>query len=222
MLRKAIFVLYMYFDRVRIIGLFVAMFAVVSGFSQEQDSVAVVTGVPVASGKEDSLANSRQQVGAVQADTVHATFSVSITPQKTALYSAVIPGLGQIYNRHYWKLPIIYAGVGVAVYFIYDNSTNYNKYRRMYSGYLSNDAAALADMEQSNLSPEYVKYLQDYHRRYLDITVLVTALGYTLQVLDAAIFAHLKGFDMSEDISLKVQPVAYPNNGIGLGIVMRF
>lgn len=146
----------------------------------------------------------------------------SITPQKTALYSAVIPGLGQIYNRHYWKVPVVYVGAGVAIYFLYDNTTNYNKYRRMYSGYLSNDPEALADMAQSNLTPEYVKYLQDYHRRYLDITVLATVLGYTLQVLDAAIFAHLKGFDISEDISLRMQPVAYPGNGMGIGLVMRF
>jgi len=174
--------------------------------------------------KQDTLTQkqvSRMPSGPV--DTVlTSTVHKSITPQKTALYSAVIPGLGQIYNRHYWKVPVIYAAAGVAVYFLYDNSTNYNKYRRMYSGYLSNDPTAIADMEQANLSPEYVKYLQDYHRKYLDITVLVTALGYTVQVLDAAIFAHLKNFDISVDISMRFQPVSYPGNGIGYVLVMRF
>lgn len=210
----------MYLNPVKILSLLFALFAGLPVFGQVPDSMEAADTVAIQV-KNDS-AGSKRVVSAAFPDTTAPQLSRSITPQKTALYSAVIPGLGQIYNRHYWKLPVIYAGVGVAVYFIYDNSTNYNKYRRMYSGYLSNDATALADMAASNLTPEYVKYLQDYHRRYLDITVLVTALGYTLQILDAAIFAHLKGFDVSEDISLKVQPVAYPHNGMGIGLVMRF
>lgn len=191
--------------------------------AQQQDSV--LTGVVA----DSVVLTERQQQRLAAPDTGAAlampqgeSLRKSITPQKTALYSAVIPGLGQIYNGHYWKVPVVYVGAGVAIYFLYDNTTNYNKYRRMYSGYLSNDPEALADMAQSNLTPEYVKYLQDYHRRYLDITVLATVLGYTLQVLDAAIFAHLKGFDISEDISLRMQPVAYPGNGMGIGLVMRF
>ncbi len=210
----------MYLNPVKILSLLFALFAGLPVFGQVPDSMEAADTVAIQV-KNDS-AGSKRVVSSAFPDTTASQLSRSITPQKTALYSAVIPGLGQIYNRHYWKLPVIYAGVGVAVYFIYDNSTNYNKYRRMYSGYLSNDATALADMAASNLTPEYVKYLQDYHRRYLDITVLVTALGYTLQILDAAIFAHLKGFDVSEDISLKVQPVAYPHNGMGIGLVMHF
>lgn len=143
-----------------------------------------------------------------------------VTAKKTALYSAIIPGLGQFHNRHYWKMPVVYVGVGVAVYFIHDNLTNYNKYRKIYAGMINNDPGAIALAD--GLPQEQVKYLQDYHRRYLDLTVLFTALGYTLQVLDAAIFAHLKGFDISDDISLRAQPVLIPQGGLGMGIVLRF
>jgi hypothetical protein len=66
-----------------------------------------------------------------------------------------------------------------------------------------------------------LRQLQDGYKRYLDMTVLFTVVGYTLQVIDAVVFAHLKNFDMSRDISLRIQPVAAPN-GAGIGLVMNF
>jgi hypothetical protein len=143
-----------------------------------------------------------------------------VTPKKTALYSAILPGLGQYHNKHYWKIPVIYVGVGAAVYFVSDNLTNYNKYRRINAGRLSNDPKA--KNEEAFYSDDQIRRARDYYRRNLDLTVLLTALGYTLQVLDAVVFAHLKGFDISEDISLNAQPVLMPQGGLGLGLVLRF
>ncbi len=143
-----------------------------------------------------------------------------ITPKKIALFSAIVPGLGQYYNKQYWKIGVIYAGVGTAIYFLQDNLKNYNKYRRIYAAWINGDETIKA--EEPLLNQNQVKLAQDYYRRNLDLTVLLTGIGYTLQVIDAVVFAHLKGFDISEDISLNARPVLTPQGGLGFGLVMNF
>lgn len=143
-----------------------------------------------------------------------------VNPKKTALFSAILPGLGQVYNKQYWKLPIIYGAAGVAAYFINDNYQDYQRFRKVYYGRQSGDPLAWAEL--ADYDQETVRRAMDISRRYLDLSVLLTALGYTLQIIDAAVFAHLKNFDLSPDISLNFQPVASPTGGIGMGLVMRF
>lgn len=141
-------------------------------------------------------------------------------PKKSALYSAILPGAGQLYNRQYWKIPIVYVGVGVATYFLIDNSMQYQRYRRAYVSRINNP----------NYQDEFtgvrgindLKILQDYYKKNLDMTILLTTVGYTLQVLDALAFAHLKNFDIGKDISLRMQPVALPNGAVGMGLAVRF
>jgi hypothetical protein len=72
-----------------------------------------------------------------------------------------------------------------------------------------------------NYTPAQLKTLQDEYKKWLDMTGLLTAVGYTLQVLDAVVFCHLKEFDISRDISLKLQPVNMMNGGVGLGLAMH-
>lgn len=143
-----------------------------------------------------------------------------VTPKKAGLFSAILPGLGQMYNRQYWKVPVIYAGAGVAVYFISDNLKNYNDFRSVYIGRTNLDPASF--LKYPDYSNETVKGAMDYYRRYLDLSVLFTALGYTLQIMDAIVFAHLKNFDITPDISLHFRPVSMPGNGLGMGLVMNF
>lgn len=140
-------------------------------------------------------------------------------PKKAGLYSAILPGAGQLYNKQYWKIPLIYAGAGVAVYFFVDNQKQYRKYRRAYISRIDND---LSNDLEKNYSPDQLKTLQDEYKKWLDMTGLFTAVGYTLQVLDAVVFAHLKDFDISHDISLRMQPVSHNNGGVGFGIAMYF
>jgi hypothetical protein len=140
-------------------------------------------------------------------------------PKKAGLYSALFPGSGQIYNRQYWKVPILYAGFGVAGYFIATNYSNYNKYRTAY--------IAVIDSDPNTISTELygqadLKQLQDQYKQWVDLTVLFTSLGYMLQVMDAVVFAHLKNFDISPDISLKMRPMAMPNGGLGFGLAFNF
>jgi hypothetical protein len=138
-------------------------------------------------------------------------------PKKAGLYSAILPGAGQLYNRQYWKIPVVYVGVGAAVYFIKFNSDKYRSYRRAYVASLQGKEHEFTDLyDQAAL-----KQLQDGYKRYLDMSVLFTVVGYTLQVIDAVVFSHLKNFDMSRDITLRVQPVAHPF-GAGIGLVAHF
>lgn len=139
-------------------------------------------------------------------------------PKKAALYSAVLPGAGQAYNRQWWKVPVIYAGVGTSLYFLVDNTNQYRRYRR---AYLASLDPAGQDELLNVYSRAQLQTLQDAYRRYLDLTVLFTALGYTVQVLDALVFSHLRNFDVSKDISLRFQPVVMPG-GAGVGLVMNF
>ncbi len=141
-------------------------------------------------------------------------------PKKSALFSAILPGAGQLYNRQYWKLPIIYAGVGAAVYFLIDNTRQYQRFRAGYIARITD--ANVQDEFTGRYTQQDLQILQSTYRKYLDMTILFTGLGYTLQVMDALAFAHLKNFDISPDISLRMQPVALPNGDPGLGIVMRF
>lgn len=157
-----------------------------------------------------------QTMAGIKADT-----TPFITPKKTALFSAIVPGLGQIYNKQYWKTGLIYVGVGAAVYFLADNMKNYNAFRKEYAGRSSNDPNYKIQF------PEYkdintIMLARDYYRRNLDLTVLLTGVGYVLQVVDAVVFAHLKGFDISEDISLNARPVLTPQGGVGFGLIMQF
>jgi hypothetical protein len=144
-------------------------------------------------------------------------------PKKSALYSAILPGAGQLYNRQYWKIPVVYAGVAVATYFIIDNSRQYQRFRK---GYIARINNANVQDEFTRLGSEsdvksYVQANQTLYRKYLDMTILFTGLGYTLQVLDALTFAHLKNFDVSQNISMRMQPVAMPNGDPGFGLVMN-
>jgi hypothetical protein len=142
-----------------------------------------------------------------------------LSPKKIALFSSILPGLGQYYNRHYWKIPVIYAGVGAAIYFANDNLKNYNLYRKLSVAHEMGDQELIAT---SPYSREMVNLQRDYYRRNLDLTVLITALGYGLQVIDAVVFAHLNNFDISDDLSLRAQPVLMPQGGIGMGLVLKF
>lgn len=141
------------------------------------------------------------------------------SPKKATLYSAILPGLGQAYNKKWWKIPIIYAGFGTIGYFIGWNNDNYQFNREAYQHLTDDD-------ENTNLFMEIeaVKYYdlndptsrnnfadgllrqQDYYRRNRDL-LFITMLGfYGLQIIDASVDAHLFNFDISDDLTLDWQP----------------
>jgi hypothetical protein len=137
-------------------------------------------------------------------------------PKKAALYSGIFPGLGQAYNRQYWKLPIVYGGAAVAGYFINLNLQRYRSYRKAYIARLSHEPDEYPFLTDSDL-----QLTQETYKRRLDMAVLFSTLGYAAQIIDALAAAHLKNFDISDDIGMRVGPMATPG-GIGFGLAVHF
>ena len=135
-------------------------------------------------------------------------------PKRAGLYSACLPGLGQAYNRQYWKVGLVYAGSAVITGFLISNYREFHKYRKVYIGMIDNNPET--PDTYNNYTVEDVKYLQDSYRKYFEYSVLTAVVGYVINILDAFIAAHLKGFDMGKDISLQVTPQAGTHQALAL------
>ncbi|MDJ0366379.1 DUF5683 domain-containing protein [Hymenobacter sp. H14-R3] len=152
-------------------------------------------------------------------------FGLHLTrPQKAGIL-ALAPSGGQIYNKKYWKLPIVYGMVGGLGYWVYFQQSRYIEYREAYyivraipattnplplTSYLNKDDYPNARKETS-LTNVY-NNLTGY-RSYRDLAILISALGYSLQILDAVVDAHLHDFDVSDNLSLNWQPTLLPVPG---------
>lgn len=127
-------------------------------------------------------------------------------PGKATLYSILLPGLGQIYNREYWKLPVYLGLMGFAVHFYSDNRANYERFRDIY-------IEASAPGYTGQVSATQALYYRDQYRRIRDYAVLGLAAIYLLQVIDANVFSYMHNFEVDDDIALKVAPaVILPEN----------
>ena len=137
------------------------------------------------------------------------------SPRKAAILSATLPGLGQIYNKKYWKIPIIYAGLLTSAYYINDNNVQYKRYKDAYLKRLDNN------QDNDDFVGEYssgdLLILKDFYRRNREISILCFVGTYIINVLDASVDAHLFDYDISEDISLQITPTSTANfNGLSL------
>jgi hypothetical protein len=149
------------------------------------------------------------------------------SPGKAALLSAVIPGLGQAYNKKYWKIPIVYAGFGVLTYFVVRNANFYIDYQCAYIEKVNGNTNGNYSSLVNRYTEDQLLSGREYYRRNLDISVLLSALWYSLTILDAAVDAHLMTFDVSEDLSMRVAPAAIPlpdtpAPGAGLKVTLKF
>jgi len=134
-------------------------------------------------------------------------------PRVAAMRSAILPGLGQIYNRKYWKLPIVYGGLGVTGYIFFDNIKTYKEYKFAYAARIKAEANPPDSTGYNQLkavyktlSPNTIRAARDEFRRYVDYSALIFILLWGLNVVDAAVDAHLKGFDVTPDLSLHIRP----------------
>ena len=132
-------------------------------------------------------------------------------PAKAAIMSACLPGLGQIYNRKWWKVPIVYAGLGGIGYFSYRNFSEYRSYLHAYE-YKTGDlpeGVTLTDYE-TQLANKYAEgQLQTYkesYRRNFELFTILTVAWYGLNIIDAVVDGHLYTYDISDDLSLSVDP----------------
>ena len=151
------------------------------------------------------------------------------SPRKAAIRSAIVPGWGQAYNKKYWKIPVVYTALGVPAYLFFDNLKWYKRTRYAYL------VVATKIMNQDSLSkvhPELRAFvdrklgneLQNYRnefRRNVDYSVLFFLLFWGLNIVDATVDGHLKDFDVSPDLSLKIKPGYSPTgNTYGLSLVL--
>jgi hypothetical protein len=128
------------------------------------------------------------------------------SPTKATLMSTFLPGLGQLYNKKYWKIPVIYAGFGVLGYFIYFNADQYATYKYAYiessNGTKNGNYSSLVN----HYTADELLSAREYYRRNLEISCLITAVWYALNILDATVDAHLYTFNISERLTMKVEP----------------
>ncbi len=132
------------------------------------------------------------------------------SPRKASIFSAVVPGLGQIYNRKYWKPPIIYVAFGTLGYFYVENNNNYKIYKEAYK-FRIDDNPNTVDQFIGIYPDDYLKSARDYYRRNLELTVIIGAIVYALNIIDASVDAHLFDFNVSDDLSLRMQPAYAPS-----------
>ena len=123
-----------------------------------------------------------------------------LAPSKAAFYSAIIPGLGQVYNKKYWKVPLVYGGMGLSIYYYSWNNKKYHEYRDAYK-----DRLAGRDVpdELEPLDNDRLIRAQRFHQRNRDLSLLITVGIYILNIVDANVDAHLMQFNVNENLSLR-------------------
>ena len=147
--------------------------------------------------------------------------------KRACLFSAVIPGAGQVYNhiampkgkkKAYWKVPLIYAGLGAATYFAFNNNNLKNQYRAEYeSRKIGNAPGNFLEYDDQSLLSLFAQ-----HRNRRDFAILGMGLVYLLNVVDAGVEAHFVKFDISEDLTLSIHPTTYFPNAYGVSFQFKF
>ena len=132
-----------------------------------------------------------------------------LSPAKAAFYSAILPGLGQAYNKKYWKIPIVYGAIGTGVYFYITNNKEYNRYRDAYKSRLAGFETDefYFDSQGNKLSSprvttEGLERGQKFFRKNKEVSLLVTMGIYALNIIDANVDAHLLQYNVDENLSL--------------------
>lgn len=142
----------------------------------------------------------------LQFDSIYVDEAQFSRPKKAAYLSAALPGLGQAYNKRYWKIPIVLGAFGTVGYYIGWNNNKYQQYRNAYLLKKSFPLEELDDDLAINISEDNLQRGLDYYRRNRDLLMIVLVGVYIIQILDAHIDAHLMEFDVSDDLSFRVEP----------------
>lgn len=174
--------------------------------------------------EEESPAESITEIVAVgksKFDTID--YLTMKSPMRASLYSAIFPGMGQIYNKKYWKAPLVWGllGTGIGVVVHYNNQ--YKEYRGYYLDKLY--GYELDNPTLNNLSVRQLANIQDDKKRIRDYAIALTALAYILNIVDASVDAHLYGIKKDSDLSF--EPVILQNNhtaemAMGMGFTLKF
>lgn len=136
------------------------------------------------------------------ASLAQAPFKETKSPHKASILSAVLPGAGQFYNEKYWKIPVVYGAMGAALYFANDNNKNYQNYKEALEGRNNGEV----DQYMDTYSDTQLLSIIDFYQRNRDISYILLAAAYILNIVDASVDAHLFDFDINENLSVSTQP----------------
>lgn len=147
--------------------------------------------------------------------------------RRVTRHSAIVPGWGQFDNKQPWKVPFIYGGLGVTTYLFFDNVKVYNELKQAYI-YRTDTIPGNDDQipaEYQPLSTNSIRFYRDEYRKNVDYSVLAFIIIWGLNVVDATVFAHLRDFDVSDKISMRLKMPSYnPANGqsnLGLSFKLK-
>ena len=154
----------------------------------------------------------------IKADTIAVKIN-PLAPAKAAFYSAIVPGLGQAYNKKYWKIPLVYGALGTTIYFFITNNKKYNTFRDVYKRRLE----GFTDDEYRYLDDSRLIQAQKFYQNNRDLSALLTAAFYVLNIVDANVDAHLMQFNVND--KLTIAPDLYRNDATvrqNVGVVVTY
>jgi hypothetical protein len=166
----------------------------------------------------------------IPAAKVDSLINLQHRPRKAAIRSAILPGWGQAYNKKYWKIPIIYAALGITGYIFVDNIKTYKDLKFTYAAKYKASLQPPDSTDYRKIKPEYLpiglealREGRNQFRRYIDYSAVFFVLFWGLNVVDAVVDAHLRAFDISPDLSMKIKPAYNPlTNSGGVSFVFNF
>ncbi len=171
----------------------------------EQDSI-------IPTNQADSLKTDLKQKGITVEEVTFVRQEINpLAPSKAAFYSAVLPGLGQIYNKRYWKAPIVWGALGVGIFNFVDTNNQYNFFRDIFkrrrAGFTDDE---LFDRNNDNVGPDFsdesLQNAQERLQRDRDLWLVVTIGFYALNIIDANVDAHLKQYNVDEQLGYEIKP----------------
>jgi hypothetical protein len=142
------------------------------------------------------------------------------SPRKATILSTVLPGAGQIYNKKYWKAPVIYAGFAGLGYLVKFNNDRYQIYKDAFSARADENPETVDEFENVYSEQDLIT-LKNYYRRNRDLSIIGIGLIYVLNILDASVDAHLFYFNVSDNISMNIAPAGIPHSR-SAGILVSF
>lgn len=155
-----------------------------------------------------------------------------LAPSKAAFYSAIFPGLGQIYNKRYWKAPIVWGAIGTGIYVYSFNNTEYNRardaFKRRRAGFIDDEFYDInGDGSGPDISDDALQDAQESSQRDRDLSLLITIALYAFNIIDANVDAHLKQYNVDDDLSFDFQPYLDVNPltnkpNYGMALVVKF
>ena len=185
--------------------------------------------------ENDSIVAGLQEEGITVDQTTKRSEVNPLAPSKAAFYSAILPGLGQIYNKRYWKAPIVYGALGIGIYAYTFNNNEYNRFRdafkRRRAGFTDDEFYDINDTGivpgSPDVSDQALQDAQERAQRDRDLALAITIGLYVLNIVDANVDAHLKQFNVDENLALDVKPYLEYNPintepNYGVAVIVKF